>query len=124
MHANYITRAPTSKLHSLTFVCITILISYLSAHYYLVLPPSRAALHTDAYAPQTPNVYHGSTCRRGSEDRGDGCAKWEPLLHYVLVAAVGGSVICILYFKNPGRELEDVLPMDVLKRAKLYLRGC
>lgn len=51
-------------------------------------------------------------------------AEWEPLLHYVLVAAVQGSVRCIAYFKNPGRELEDMLPMDVLKPAKLYLRGC
>lgn len=49
---------------------------------------------------------------------------WEPLLHYVLVAAVRGSVRCIAYFKNPGRELENILPMDVLGSASLYVRGC
>jgi hypothetical protein len=49
---------------------------------------------------------------------------WEPLLHYVLVAAVRGSVRCIAYFKNPGRELENILPMDVLRSASLYVRGC
>ncbi|KAJ7279153.1 hypothetical protein C8J57DRAFT_1305717 [Mycena rebaudengoi] len=49
---------------------------------------------------------------------------WEPLIHYVLVAAVRGSVRCIAYFKNPGRELENILPMDVLRSASLYVRGC
>ncbi|KAF7125301.1 hypothetical protein CNMCM5793_001479 [Aspergillus hiratsukae] len=51
-------------------------------------------------------------------------AEWQPLLRYVLIAAVRGWVICIAYFKNPGRELEHILPMEVLKSAKLYLRGC
>jgi len=51
-------------------------------------------------------------------------AEWKNLLHYVLVAAVRGSVRCIAYFKNPGRELQNILPMEVLKSAKLYLRGC
>lgn len=49
---------------------------------------------------------------------------WEPLLRYVLVAAVRGSTRCIAYFKNPGRELETILPMDVLSSSDLYLRGC
>ncbi|KFY72862.1 hypothetical protein V498_10071, partial [Pseudogymnoascus sp. VKM F-4517 (FW-2822)] len=51
-------------------------------------------------------------------------ADWGPLLHYVLVAAVEGSSRCIAYFKNPGRELDSILPMDLLKSADLYLRGC
>ena len=51
-------------------------------------------------------------------------AEWEPLLHYVLAAAVLGSARITAYFKNPGRELEDILPMDILKTATLYLRGC
>lgn len=50
--------------------------------------------------------------------------EWEPLLEYVLVAAVKGSVRCMKYFKAPGRELNNLLPMDVLKSSQLYLRGC
>jgi hypothetical protein len=51
-------------------------------------------------------------------------ADWGPLRHHVLLAAVRGSVRCIAYFKNPGRELQNALPMDVLTQAKLYLGGC
>lgn len=51
-------------------------------------------------------------------------AEWAPLLPYVLLAAVRGSTRCIAYFKNPGRELEHILPMDLLKSADLYLRDC
>jgi hypothetical protein len=49
---------------------------------------------------------------------------WEPLLRYVLVAAVRGSVRCIAYFKNEGRELENILPMELFRSSELYLRGC
>jgi hypothetical protein len=51
-------------------------------------------------------------------------AEWQPLLRYVLLAAVRGWIRCIAYFKNPGRELEHILPLEVLKSAKLYVRGC
>ncbi|KAF2669760.1 hypothetical protein BT63DRAFT_425432 [Microthyrium microscopicum] len=49
---------------------------------------------------------------------------WEPLLQHVLVAAVKGSIRCIAYFKNSGRELEHILPIEKLRTADLYLRGC
>lgn len=50
--------------------------------------------------------------------------EWAPLLRYVLVNAVDGCTRCIEYFKNEGRELEGILPMDLLKNTTLFLRGC
>jgi hypothetical protein len=51
-------------------------------------------------------------------------AEWISLLHWVLIAAVMGSQRCITYFKNPGKELDHILPMDSLRTAELYIRGC
>ncbi|KAF4483529.1 hypothetical protein FAGAP_11699 [Fusarium agapanthi] len=49
--------------------------------------------------------------------------KWEPLLRYALVAAVTGCKICIAYFENEGRELEEALDIDRMRNSTIYLRG-
>jgi hypothetical protein len=51
-------------------------------------------------------------------------SEWISLWRWLLIAAVDGSERCIKYFKNPGRELDHILPMDSLKTSSLYFRGC
>ncbi|KAG5755866.1 hypothetical protein H9Q70_001560 [Fusarium xylarioides] len=51
-------------------------------------------------------------------------AEWEPLLRYALVAAVTGCKICIAYFKNEGRELEEALDIERMRNSTIYVRGC
>ncbi|KAF5578567.1 hypothetical protein FPANT_9947 [Fusarium pseudoanthophilum] len=51
-------------------------------------------------------------------------AEWEPLLRYALVAAVTGCKICIAYFKNEVRELEEALDIERMRNSTIYVRGC
>ncbi|KAF5253593.1 hypothetical protein FANTH_1520 [Fusarium anthophilum] len=51
-------------------------------------------------------------------------AEWDPLLRYALVAAVTGCKLCIAYFKNEGRELEEALDIDRMRNSTIYMRGC
>ncbi|KAF5618587.1 hypothetical protein F52700_12107 [Fusarium sp. NRRL 52700] len=50
--------------------------------------------------------------------------EWEPLLRYALVAAVTGCKLCIAYFKNEGRELEEALDIDRMRNSTIFMRGC
>lgn len=50
-------------------------------------------------------------------------AEWEPLLRYALIAAVTGCKICIAYFKNEGRELEEALDIDRMRTSTIYIKG-
>ncbi|PVH87989.1 hypothetical protein DL98DRAFT_509500 [Cadophora sp. DSE1049] len=50
--------------------------------------------------------------------------KFQPILGYVLMAAFLGVEKCLKYVKNPGREMERILPQGVDTASELYLLGC
>ncbi|KAK4496822.1 hypothetical protein PRZ48_012806 [Zasmidium cellare] len=63
-----------------------------------------------------------------NESEGPGFrAEWRPALRNVLEAATTGCIRCIGYFKNGGREIEQIFGptwMKKLRESDLYLRGC
>jgi hypothetical protein len=58
----------------------------------------------------------------------DGLAKLKTQLQgmilEVLKAALMGAKACIMYVKDPGRELESKIPAILLKSERVFLQGC
>jgi len=47
-----------------------------------------------------------------------------PILLDVLKAALRGSISCVSYIKNGGRELNTMLPKALIEANRVFIRGC
>jgi hypothetical protein len=47
-----------------------------------------------------------------------------PILLEVLKAALRGSISCVSYIKNGGREFDTMLPQALINADRVFIRGC
>jgi hypothetical protein len=50
--------------------------------------------------------------------------KFASMVEDVLIAVVRGTRLCVSYCKNPGRELDRMIPKDILEFNEVYVCGC
>jgi hypothetical protein len=69
-------------------------------------------------------LFNGSPTELSARDLLAFQRKFGGLIKEILVAVIDGTKMCVLYVKNPGRELNHMISKDYLEFSEIYICGC